>query len=109
MSKYGPAPKRVPISETLDLLEQAAASRSRCPDSIDIKNYLVDRFGRNAVITNKITKVLSELGHIRIEIYGRNWRVIEIMRGPHKGARTMGPPHGGKPHKVIGPRSGLDA
>ena len=37
--------------------------------------------------------MLLKEGRIRIEIYGRNWRVAEILKGPNAGKRTKGPPN----------------
>ena len=33
---------------------------------------------------------LEESGRIKLENYGKNWRVVEILVGPHKGKRTRG-------------------
>ncbi len=46
----------------------------------------------------KITRELAFMGFITIEVYGRNWRVVTILKGHRAGKRTMGPPHGGEPY-----------
>jgi hypothetical protein len=38
--------------------------------------------------------VLARLGYIRIEIAGRNWRTIRIVKGEHAGLHTKEPPLG---------------
>lgn len=43
-------------------------------------------------------------GRIRTEVYGRNWRVVQIMVGEHAGKRTKEHPPGGEPFMVNGKR-----
>ena len=48
----------------------------------------------------RLQKLCRE-GHVRIEVYSLNWRVIEILTGEHKGKRTKACPRGGKPYRVL--------
>jgi len=53
-------------------------------------------FGTSAI---NIVLELAHAGRIRIEVWAKNWRVIEI-----EGFRTMAPPHiheGAQPYRVI--------
>ena len=78
---------------TFHLLAEAARTGARCPKKGEIP------WGKDHVA------MLARLGHIRIEIYARNWRVVEIMTGPHAGKRTAPAPFpedgSGKPYRVI--------
>ena len=74
------------------ILEAAAVKRERCPTGPELRVLGVS--GAN-------TGILAKAGRIRVEVYGKNWRVIEIMEGPHKGARTMECPDGSKPYRIV--------
>jgi hypothetical protein len=82
------------LDTMFDAYLYAAKIGARCPT----KAELFQRLGFNA---SDATKRLAAAGKIVVEIYGRNWRVIEIADGPCKGARTAAPPHGGNPYLTI--------
>jgi len=76
----------------LPVLCAAAAEGRRCPTTRDL---MVDgHAGSSETIT-----ALAEEGLIRVEVYGRNWRVVEIRA---TGDRTQEPPLGGEPWLTIG-------
>jgi len=72
-----------------------ARNGERCPTQEQFRRS----YGFGAV--SSVIDELRRAGKIKVEVYGRNWRVIEIMEGEFKGCRTMEPPHGGKPYKVL--------
>ncbi|MEQ8395031.1 hypothetical protein [Thalassobaculum sp.] len=76
-----------------DLCKAARAGR-RCPDA------QVLRLMGHISATNTVL-ALAEAGKIKIEVYGHNWRVIEILEGPDAGSRTEESPLGGKPWLMI--------
>lgn len=83
----------------LAMLRDAAAAGLRCPANHEIRAAAYAHG-----LTFPIECYPSELayaGRIRVEVYARNWRVVEI-----DGLRTMEPPRGGEPYKVIGPAQG---
>jgi hypothetical protein len=62
---------------------------ARCPENIDIPG------------ANLMLRALAEEGRIRVEIFPRNWRVVEILTGQHKGKRTAPSPlRHAKPYKI---------
>ena len=82
------------LDRLFKVLEKAAIAKERCPtyDQLDeIHN----------IPTNAQPYKLARQGRIRIEIYGKNWRVITILEGPNKGKRTKESPLGGAPYKVL--------
>ena len=48
-----------------------------------------------------VVPALCRQGKIRVEIYDRNYRVVVILQGPHKGKRTLAHPHAKKPWRTI--------
>lgn len=74
------------------LIEAAAVARRRCPQNHEF-----------AVINaSGAVYALAADGQIRVEVYGKNWRVIEILVGRHEGRRTAKPPFDNDgPYKVI--------
>jgi len=44
---------------------------------------------------------LARAGKIRVEISDKNYRTVEILEGEHKGKRTLGPPSGAKPWRIL--------
>lgn len=80
------------LSQQFALLEEAAARGDRCPQSRP-----------HGPIVSGVITALARAGKIRSEVYVHNWRVVEILVGPHAGKRTAPEPtrHGtGKPYKV---------
>lgn len=61
----------------------AAVAGTRCPQD--------SREGVPGLPTGAIAP-LVRAGRLRIEVYAKNWRVAEILQGPHAGARTQEPP-----------------
>ena len=59
-------------------LEQVATAKGRCPS--------------NEEIGHGIIAALAAAGKIEVEIYGRNFRRVTLLSGPHAGAATKGPP-----------------
>lgn len=80
------------LDAVFDRIVQAAVNGERCPQT-----------GHDG-FTSAITTALARAGRILIEVYARNWRVVEILTGPHKGKRTMACPHNrsAAPHIVVG-------
>lgn len=78
------------------LIEQAAIAGARCPVNITMATP-------DGGLASGVTGALARDGRIRIEVYAKNWRVIEILKGPHAGKRTAPPPFKGsrKPYKII--------
>lgn len=83
---------RFTSEEAFALIESAAAAGERCPQS--------GIYGHSA-LTSTVTTALANAGRIRIEIYAWNFRVAEILTGPHAGKRTAASPTGQKPWKII--------
>ena len=51
---------------------------------------------------------LARAGHIRIEVFMHNWRVVTILSGEHAGKQTQSPPKGkgtGMPYRTIDART----
>ena len=59
-------------------LEQVATTNSRCPS--------------NEEIGHGVIAALAAAGKIEVEIYGRNFRRVTLLSGPHAGAATKAPP-----------------
>ena len=62
------------------MIEQAAIHGDRCPF-----NDNMDATGRCFV------PELARTGRIRVEVYARNWRVVTLLTGEHKGKHTALP------------------
>jgi len=75
----------------LPVLCAVAAEGRRCPTARDL--MVAGHAGSSETIT-----ALAEQGLIRVEVYGRNWRVVEIVA---TGDRTAESPLGGEPYLVI--------
>ena len=71
-----------------------ASKRQRAPTNEDLSR----KFGINA---SMVIGKLCRDGHLRSEVYGRNYRVLELKTGPFAGNRTAECPHGGTPYKVM--------
>ena len=77
------------IEDAWALVQEAAAAGLRCPTN--------DHFKSNGGALRE----LAYQGRIRIKVYAHNWRVVEIMEGPHAGKSTMRAPTSGPPYRVI--------
>lgn len=90
-----------------DLLVDAARKSSYCPtskairESLEAGKYRIQGSTRASSCTSTPVLALARSGRIRIELYGRGTRVIEILQGEHMGARTAPSPYGGKPYRII--------
>jgi hypothetical protein len=73
-----------------DLLVRAACDGIRCPTNDDLGA------NRGAALN-----ALTRSGAIRVEVYERNYRVVEILKGDHAGKRTAEHPGARKPYRVI--------
>jgi len=80
------------LDRNLALIEAAAVKGERCPQA--------KPFGP---LDAAAPAALARAGHIRIEIYMHNFRVVTIMEGPNKGKKTQAAPAKGtgKPYKII--------
>ena len=73
-----------PLTETtFAAIVKAALAGNRCP--------MNGREGFPGLEVNAV-RALAHAGRIRIEVYPHNWRVVEILDGPHTGKRTAPPP-----------------
>ncbi len=80
----------ISVAEAFAQLEQAAIADIRCPIA-----------GTNG-LTSGLTSKLTRSGHIRIDVYPHNWRVVTILVGPHAGKSTAGPPNKNwRPYRTI--------
>lgn len=80
------------LERQFTLIERAAEHGERCPMSAPY-----------GPVSREGTRALARSKRIRIELYALNWRVATILVGPHKGKRTMEPPHkGARPYMTIG-------
>lgn len=75
------------------ILIDAALRGDRCP-TLDQLRYV------HKISTTYRLTPLCDLGWIRMEVYSGNWRIVEIMTGPHKGARTEEHPNKSLPYKT---------
>ena len=66
------------LDAALRTLERVAAANGRCPG--------------NEEIGHGIIAALAAAGQIEVEIYGRNFRRVKLLAGPHAGATTKAPP-----------------
>jgi len=69
---------------SFEVLEAAAIEGRRCPAN-----------GAEGLV-DKAASALARAGHIRIEVAGKNWRIVHILTGPHAGKHTALPPDGGR-------------
>ena len=74
----------------LELFGEVAARGARCPAND------TNGIGASAV------QILCRRGDIRIEISGRNYRQVHILKGPHAGKVTAPNPDGHAVWKVVG-------
>jgi hypothetical protein len=79
--------------QIIEAIAAAADRGDRCPTTPELQ--------RRGLSVPGIVQ-LAEAGLIRTEVYGRNWRVVWICQGPHRGKSTKPAPYG-EPYKVIGP------
>lgn len=91
--------KKEALAFVFNLLATSAVRGERCPENEAItdalhKHALPTTFERpdgNGITTAPIQ--LALLRKIQIEIWGKNWRIVEIMEGEHRGRRTASCPN----------------
>lgn len=84
------------------LIEEAAAKGARCPTRQEIRQHLIA-----AGLGGEPVKLVGELcrrRRILIYVHAHNWRVAEILEGPHTGKSTMPPPRPWAAYLRIGER-----
>lgn len=69
------------------LLESAAINGDRCP--------------QGTVISSRMVREIARDGLIRIEISGKNWRCVTLLKGQHAGKATAPDPDGHSPYRTI--------
>lgn len=79
----------------LDLLRAAAAAGLRCPTNEALRASL-RAAGYLGLPAEMVPSELAERGRLRVEIYGRSYRVIEI-----DGQRTAAAPNPGAPWLIF--------
>jgi len=84
------------INAVRAILQDAAIKGERCPTADGIARLLEKRRPGGWIVP-----LLARRGEIKIEVSGKNWRVVEIMTGAHAGRRTAENPDGHKPYRVI--------
>lgn len=70
----------------------AAEKRVRCPTNEEF----LWAGSRHDSVPN-----LARRGLVRILVYARNYRVVEILSGEHAGKSTKPPAEGGRPYRII--------
>lgn len=81
------------LDDAFATLVVAAIAGQRCPVA-----------AREGVLglPSGVTGKLARDGKIKVEVYAKNYRVVEILVGPHAGKRTKAPPSiDWKPYRVI--------
>lgn len=76
--------------EAFRLIESTAAAGDRCPQRTIIPSLMFCKLARQ--------------GKIRVRIFARNWRVVDVLVGPYAGRSTADDPQrrvGEKPYKVV--------
>lgn len=88
-------PHREDLDAVFALIVEAALNNERCP-----MNYGFER-SRGTIPQGAVDGLVKE-GKIRVEVYAKNYRVIEIMWGRNAGKRTKPPDNKHwKPYKVL--------
>lgn len=72
-----------PQQTAFSMIEAAAMKGARCPQA--------NEFPEGGVAS--AVYALADQGKIKIETYAKNWRVVQILEGPHAGKRTKACPH----------------
>lgn len=81
----------------LKILREVVEAGERCPTNDELAAELHER-GFNGLPCRAQPAVLARQGHLKVEIFALNWRVIEI-----DGKRSQECPHTsrGRPYKII--------
>ncbi len=89
-----PAPAMTPtLHHVFDLLVAAAVAGERCPTQNDIGAALKRAGlpqGKKGTGRLSPTTALALIGRIRVRVHGHDWRVVEILAGPHAGMAPNG-------------------
>ena len=79
--------RQTAIDRTFAALVVAAVNGERCPKAPHLESdHIVS---------------LAQAGRIKVDVHGKNWRVITIMWGKHAGASTAPPPFPSRSHRTI--------
>lgn len=81
-------------SYVLLILRTAAKKKKRCPTNEEIRQELLSR--GFSFPSYCFPSSMAKHGLLKVEVYGKNWRVVEI-----EGHRTMESPIGGNPYRVF--------
>lgn len=96
-----PAAAIIVENNVMACLREAAAAGKRCPTSGEISAWMDDRgfswmgLGSAQAVTTRLAK----RGRIRVLVFGRNFRKVEILEQPL--AATADPPRPGPPWITI--------
>ena len=86
------------LDKAFDAIVAAALAGERAPQTDDF--YDICGYSGAAVV-----RPLVNAGRIRSEVYALNYRVFQILTGPHAGERTKEPPTAAPPYyKISDPR-----
>jgi len=77
-------------TKMLDIIAALADANHSCP----LDSQLRERLGKSTSLES-----LAYAGHIVIEVFRENQRVVTILSGPHAGKQTKRPP--GVPDKML--------
>lgn len=91
------------LDMVLSILTELAIAKKRCPSN-NAPGYEWSRLFREKTgegFPDHALHLLARLGTIRIEVQGKNWRVVEILTGRYKGARTMEDPDAGHLYRIV--------
>ena len=83
------------------MLVEAAIANKRCPQLHEIERSL-ELAGLPYGPAQNAVPDLARAGKIRIEVSNKNYRVVTICEGPHRGAHTLEPGNH-RPYLVILP------
>ena len=72
------------LDDAFNALVKAAIDGKRCPMVAQLKQIA-------KMPTKSPLLLLAQRGKIWVGVYGHNFTVVEILEGPHKGARTAEP------------------
>lgn len=86
-----PNPSATMMDATFARLERIAIAGERCPMRDELTTAEAASIG-----------LLARAGRIFVEIYNKNWRVVTLLTGQHKGKCTLACPTGGSPYLTVG-------
>lgn len=81
------------LARILKLIEDLAAENKRLPRADEISDVLAIDGCVGAGHGSRPLYELVARGYIELRTYGQNWRVAEILVGPHQGRATAPTPH----------------